>query len=714
MSDEKATDSTDSSSKRSNSNVHIAYGVHKNSGKNAQTYNIGLPMSMPCIVILVHGVNDVGEAFQHQDRGICAGLNERLGREDLTPHTWENYIAEDIRNAVPSMVADDRHLKNIGKSPIIPFYWGYRPVDKQVFLEDQKRYFDDLMAQQKKQLTEILTKAEEDQYIADYPSLLSPEVDVDLAYDAYVREESLSDAQCNNSYTDQFFNYLDSNKIKNGGLFANATTCIPDMYGPGSNGLAMYVAKWNSRWTSFNDGDFSHPIYDNCHRIYQVFAAQRLADLIIAIREKDTTKHDPINIVGHSQGTIVTMLANFLVEKAGYQPADCVILNHSPYSLESRLMENMMPGNQQTAKGREETLVNFCQLIGKNELKNTYTTDVLSKSAVLGPDHQWDKPEYSRNNFGKVYNYFCPNDQTVSLMPVQGFGWQGIPDEVMTRLGSGFRQRVFYEGHTVGNGESVFSLPYEEVRTTTSYPPSGLAFRQRVSTALQGTSVNFGDRHRTINGEALVTPFPFELMPKSGPLGASDMALTMAAIARDDMKKTELIKKPDYITRTLQDEDYLNKSEIALLNRNLYNGANIICSAQLTLINHLLVYRIKTREEIKLQASNTVTTTSQHSSIVVNEDVSKNAMAYDLAIGVCNAYIIERGTFWLKLLKMADWRDSGNPVKDVRTYYQTGILPDKFKKMMNHPRIGIPEGVVNHFDSNETAQQWPYPWPQLK
>lgn len=35
--------------------------VHKTLGEVAQTRNVGIPRPMPCIVILVHGVNDVGK-----------------------------------------------------------------------------------------------------------------------------------------------------------------------------------------------------------------------------------------------------------------------------------------------------------------------------------------------------------------------------------------------------------------------------------------------------------------------------------------------------------------------------------------------------------------------------------------------------------------------------------------------------------------------------
>ena len=73
-----------------------------------------------------------------------------------------------------------------------------------------------------------------------------------------------------------------------------------------------------------------------------------------------------------------------------------------------------------------------------------------------------------RDNRGKTYLYFCPEDMTVALANVQGIGWQGIPDRIvgsqiktstengttrkvlaqvskepLKELGPGFFQRVF-------------------------------------------------------------------------------------------------------------------------------------------------------------------------------------------------------------------------------------------------------------------------------
>lgn len=96
--------------------------VHKSLGLVAQTRKVGVPRPMPCIVILVHGVNDVGEAYQNQEKGIISGLSKRLNRSDLYAHEWKDFIMSHNEEA-------QKKICEPGRSPIIPFYWGYKPVD---------------------------------------------------------------------------------------------------------------------------------------------------------------------------------------------------------------------------------------------------------------------------------------------------------------------------------------------------------------------------------------------------------------------------------------------------------------------------------------------------------------------------------------------------------------------------------------------------------
>lgn len=214
------------------------------------------------------------------------------------------------------------------RSPVIPFYWGYRPVDKPVWEDDQSQYREAMRNSGNSSETP-------------------------LPYDAYRENDPAILNRFGGQYAmDCFHNTLDLSGVWGGGTFANATTNIPDMLGPGAGGPSLGFVGFLSRTELVNGGDFTHPVYGNPHRIYQFYAAQRLAKLILTIRQNKPTAKDTINVIAHSRGTIITMLANMLVKQEGEYPADCVILNHSPYSLENRWLENGQPATtRQTPPG---------------------------------------------------------------------------------------------------------------------------------------------------------------------------------------------------------------------------------------------------------------------------------------------------------------------------------------------------------------------------
>lgn len=76
-----------------------------------------MPPHLPGIVIFVHGVNSEGEWFEKAEAALLAGLNARLGRQDLRPNQY---------HTAPNM----KHQVDVpGYSPVIRFYWGYRAPD---------------------------------------------------------------------------------------------------------------------------------------------------------------------------------------------------------------------------------------------------------------------------------------------------------------------------------------------------------------------------------------------------------------------------------------------------------------------------------------------------------------------------------------------------------------------------------------------------------
>lgn len=643
---------------------------------------------MPCIVILVHGVNDVGEAYENQDTGICMGLNTRLGRDDFQPHTWPEgkFMISDIEG-------------EIACSPVIPFYWGYKPVEHSAWQADQKRYREDLKDKHK---------------------------DADLPYDTYREFDNKKIAIHAGEHIDSLNNWLDPTYAKGGGTFANATTNIPDMFGPGTAGkLLETVGLVNSRNDMMNNGDWSHPIYQNPHRIYQAYAARRLADLILTIRRNPLTEKDTINIVAHSQGTIITMLANMWVVKEGRLPADCLILNHSPYSLEYLVLEGAMPGNQQSSAARQKTLANLCKLMSKNSLyqeggshDSTYIQNMID-NGCLTEEAKWDSPHYNRNNFGMVYNYFCPNDQVVSMGPIQGFGWRGIPDSIKSVSGDNLRQRVFCKGQKVGE-------------------KTGYHFEMPARQADDSKDTGYSFRDVTISAPLLPEPFEFKLMAQgrgySSRLSGNDPAIAKAAMKAERFV-SQVADAPDSLQfQHLNTGQSLNSAQLAEL-RLKYPLLDIV-SGNYFYPKQVALHRRMTDSELD-KAVQIETTYSQHSSIVANVEASEKSTAYDLAIGQCVAF--QREDFWKELLLQADWRRVENPVYAVQRYYQDGILPDDFKPFMNKPERpnGMPTGefVVNDYDAitrikdpfsvpygqpnidiskieTETDLQWPMPEPQ--
>ena len=427
------------------------------------TSNIEASRPLPCVVILIHGVNDVGEAFENQDKMICEGLNRRLGRKDLKPNKWRwaQTSADDFSPRIqmlPEWQENDgqikpplkpKTVKHKSYSPIIPFTWGYRPVDEETYKQEQIAYY--------KRLQDSNVK------------------DPELPYDSYWIDRNYhlktENIEVNKLNCDKFGNWIDYLYRRNGGPFANATTCIPDMYGPGMAGFLGSA------------GELATPkgarSYLNPHRIYYAFAAHRLAKLIKKIR-KDTEEQDiPINIVAHSQGTIITMLANLILanDKDKPLPADCVILAHSPYAFEPTLAEIVSKDlcmGVQSQYGREQTFINFVDQLHKlqkdRRSKKFKPEDLIEKGIINtavdpneiytqadGTKKQYDRlgddvELFYRDNFGKVYQYFSPNDHVVSLWNVQGMGWQGIPDNIFKQCKhQNLKQRIFSHGHIVGN-----------------------------------------------------------------------------------------------------------------------------------------------------------------------------------------------------------------------------------------------------------------------
>lgn len=349
---------------------------------------VAVKPDLPGNIIVIHGVNDVGTSYGAVEEGLCQGLDARMyniargAKGFFSPGTYRMPTAEDKERLEPDpdAVYFKRKMDGATHSPVIPFYWGFREEDP-------------------------LAKSK------------------------------------NGQRTDRFGNRLDKDLSKGGGPFGNATSTLPDM--------------WNSGLCSPLDvgGDPVRPLLSAPGRMYMVLAAKRLAALITMIHDYDPD--ETVSIVAHSQGCLISLLAQaFLLDSkdAKQRPADTLVLTHPPYSLvEDTTMffsaieglrpfgggdDEVMKGHydtiadRQTTEARVKTLVNIVNgVVGKKHTTPPIQalTDQGKYCGMVGA--KWS-PAADRDNRGKVYLYFCPEDMTVALDNIQGIGWSGVPDYI--------------------------------------------------------------------------------------------------------------------------------------------------------------------------------------------------------------------------------------------------------------------------------------------
>jgi pimeloyl-ACP methyl ester carboxylesterase len=332
---------------------------------------------LPGNIIVVHGVNDVGTSYKAIEDGLCAGLCTRLGRA-FTPATYRQPTKADQERVEPDpdAVFFKRAVVEATNSPIIPFYWGFREVSNKT-----------LMA--------------------------------------------------NGQFTDRYGTRLDKDLSKGGGPFINATTTLPEMWNRGFYPLYDFV------------GDPIRPLVPAPGRMYMVLAAKRLAALISMIRDYDA--NETVTIVGHSQGCMLALLAQAMLMEQGLPPADTLILTHPPYSLNDK--PGLLAGAAEINRAGGDGLMkgHYSELNGRQPMGARLQTLVNIVSGVAGKTDAARRPDFvslnddrehhgmvgsawkattDRDNRGKVYLYFCPEDMTVALGSIQGIGWEGVPDVV--------------------------------------------------------------------------------------------------------------------------------------------------------------------------------------------------------------------------------------------------------------------------------------------
>ena len=171
---------------------------------------------------------------------------------------------------------------------------------------------------------------------------------------------------------------------------------------------------------------------------------------------RDYDEDETVSIVAHSQGCLLSLLAQaFLLDpgmqqyQPGARPADTLVLCNPPYSLIDEMPVNaalvdsysgsdvLMTSKQdryryisggQTLHARLTTLANIVNGVHAKKRQMPplmELSDTKKHMGAVGP--KWDASK-DRDNRGKVYLYFSPEDMTVAYSGVEGIGWQGVPD----------------------------------------------------------------------------------------------------------------------------------------------------------------------------------------------------------------------------------------------------------------------------------------------
>lgn len=622
-----------------------------------------VPADLPGVVIFLHGVNDPGASYESVETGLCQGVNERLDRPDLKAGRYGTvYKAADNRpveersqNDKATLDDPDTYLYRRDtadpktRSLMIPFYWGYRAEPGEI-----------------------------------------------------KRDKNDAPTKLRGQYQDVFENRLDRHFAKGGGFFANATNNLLEMYSPGFAKAIRHLAQPMLSNTQY--------MGKGPHRRYFVLAATRLAMLVSEIRR--VSPDETITIMGHSQGTLITLLAQAMLIDKGQRCADTVIMVDTPYSV--------LP--KTTPKGHDTlaTLINIATAVTQAPHAQpplSALRDSKTYGGRTGP--RWSPIQGSRkdkvgnftvfperDNRGKVYLYFCPDDTTVALDDVYGIGTYGVPNALpdgkpaMAALQSvRFYQRLWTKRHRDGQPVLVGDAIQQTVLRAKGEPryPGGWSAGAVASQApiAKGEEV-------LINAEPLSPPYAPDLFGGEVEQGTPTQA---GKDSPDDVSIRSALGNPKasfkwFKVRTSPhrvDSD----AELVRLNAGKEPGDQTSAISQAPVyrgseVKEYVIFREETpndiqkrmREDKKERESN-----SYHSAVLRSPENQRWVTAMDIAIG--QAHSLDDPAMREVLVAIADWkmdkkvfqiikelpawarlsREAQALVTASSKYYQRGVFP---------------------------------------
>ncbi|MFO6298664.1 T6SS effector phospholipase Tle3 domain-containing protein [Rahnella selenatireducens] len=605
------------------------------------------PPHYPGIIIFVHGVNSTGEWFSTAEESICKGLNTRLGLND-TPYALipNKYNCDDTFDT--SNYKKDRKLVNIGKSPIVRFYWGYRSTDG-----DEGKYLIPLVNRQND----------------DYHKL---------------KEQGLT-SEALRSKGPWFWG---------GGPFQNGTNNLVSLWG--DEGFNEKIRHVGLKVQTFAP-DFDRLLTTAPPRKYYAHTAKRLADLLDTLREK--YPRDTVSIISHSQGTMIALAATALAQKA---PDSLFILN-SPYAMEAKFSDYLsMPDKEiLTDKARGQTLEAIINkiadratvltpdkyndlIVGKSEENSPWTPLIKHKSNIpqvtITETSEYDYVSSGRtypavekqqrketktsdrwiserDNHGRFYIYCNPHDRVMGSSPLSSLGWQGLPN---SRFGDHPHKLITaHEGHLfqrmMARATPVGSEP--NAKTPFSHLPDGKPFWDDRGDLLTYNTPEY----QTIDINAEEVPYPIQ-------------ALNMLSF---DEKRPSNDDKLDinpqsrtgngwgqYKTSGVPNDDTFENYVLLYPKIQVPTGSYRQTGRDYPKVEPVM--RIETDEERRIRVGDYISQPTDHSTLPNSPEFMERVVAYDLPIGFCDAT-------WDKAF-MAELRDRADWTKGYDNYFNKGEL----------------------------------------
>jgi len=572
---------------------------------------------LPCTVILVHGVNSEGEWFNEAEDFLCRGLNDRLDRWGSAVELRTTLKEEELKfsyqykseRPLDSNRPDFRKFvqtagntnANLSKSPVLRFYWGFKA-----------RKGDHLRPSHH-----------------DYRDPVSTD-------EAHRRQYPVS---------------LDGNDCWGGGPFQNGTLGLWQMFRK-DKGFTLDAQKLN-------------PITDRYlteapPRSYYVHAARRLAYLVATIRKN--SPQETVNIVSHSQGTMVAMLAVLLLKEQGVRAPEALFVCNSPYSLNppGGLLETLQFGQEYVVSqdARFTTLRAVAQAVKEaGESGEAFTESEIADQRLCRPAH---REHATRQQYGNLYVYANPHDRVMGASVLRSIGWRGLTAAEQRRLGMpSLKVRMFAENIEAGRGDYAYGMSAQSFGITKDDTGK--------DTGQVRTDFWFPSTEKVMTVYGVYTPPTslesfVQINAEPAPWFGDESLKKKLANSRDVHGDPAWPEFKDWSGRLKdfdQFKDYLKPRRSGADARDVAAYKQVYSPTyevvRMAVDDYGVQYPVyRTVDEAAGKLVGIAHNLTDHSSLPSNEFIVRGVMAWDLAVGLNQSYTDV--AYWNYLKVLADWK----------------------------------------------------------